>query len=158
MFLYIFIRFKNWQYGFGAMTALAHDTMIVIGIFSLLWGILPFTMEIDQSFIAAILTVIGYSINDTVVVYDRLREFIPLHRKRPLNEVINLAMNDTLSRTMNTGVTSILVLIVMFFFGGETIRGFLFAMIIGIVVGTYSSIFIASSLVYDTSRKKGIKS
>jgi SecD/SecF fusion protein len=131
--------------------------MIVIGIYSLLWGILPFSMEIDQSFIAAILTVIGYSVNDTVVVFDRLREFIPLHRKRPFNEVINLAMNDTLSRTMNTGMTSILVLIVMFFFGGATIRGFLFAMIIGIIVGTYSSIFIASSLVYDTTRKKEIK-
>lgn len=158
MFVYIFIRFKNWQYGLGAFGAVAHDTLIVIGIYSLLWGLLPFTMEIDQSFIAAILTVIGYSINDTVVVYDRMREFLPLHRKRPLNEVINLAVNDTLSRTLNTGMTSILVLIVMFFFGGETIRGFLFAMIIGIVVGTYSSIFIASSLVYDTARKKGIKS
>jgi SecD/SecF fusion protein len=157
MFFYIFMRFKNWQYGLGAMIALAHDTMIVIGIYSLLWGTLPFTMEIDQSFIAAILTVIGYSVNDTVVVFDRLREFIPLHRKRPINEVINMAMNDTLSRTMNTGMTSILVLIVMFFFGGETIRGFLFALIIGIIVGTYSSIFIASSLVYDTTRKKGIK-
>jgi SecD/SecF fusion protein len=157
MFFYIYIRFKNWQYGLGAMIALAHDTFIVIGIYSLLWGILPFTMEIDQSFIAAILTVIGYSVNDTVVVFDRLREFLPLHRKRPVNEVINLAMNDTLSRTMNTGVTSILVLMAMFFFGGATIRGFLFAMLIGIIVGTYSSIFIASSLVYDTTRKKGIK-
>lgn len=158
MFLYIFIRFKNWQYGFGAMAALTHDTIIVIGVFSLLWGILPFTMEIDQSFIAAILTGIGYSINDTVVVYDRMREFLPLYRKRPLNEVINLAMNDTLSRTLNTGITSILVLLVMFFFGGETIRGFLFAMIIGIVIGTYSSIFVASSLLYDTAKKRGIKS
>ncbi|MCJ7446894.1 MAG: protein translocase subunit SecDF [Bacteroidales bacterium] len=158
MFLYIFMRFKNWQYGLGAMVAVAHDAMIVIGVYSLLWGILPFTMEIDQAFIAAILTVIGYSVNDTVVVFDRLREFIPLHRKRPVNEVINMAMNDTLSRTMNTGVTSILVLIVMFFFGGATIRGFLFAMIIGIIVGTYSSIFIASSIMYDTTRKKGIKS
>jgi len=157
MFLYIFMRFKNWQYGLGAMIALAHDTMIVIGIYSLLWGILPFTMEIDQSFIAAILTVIGYSVNDTVVVFDRLREFLPLHRKRPVKDVINLAMNDTLSRTMNTGITSILVLIVMFFFGGATIRGFLFAMIIGIIVGTYSSIFIASSIMYDTTRKSGIK-
>jgi SecD/SecF fusion protein len=157
MFLYIYIRFRNWQYGLGAMVALAHDSFIVIGIYSLLWGILPFTMEIDQSFIAAILTVIGYSVNDTVVVFDRLREFLPLHRKRPLKEVINLAMNDTLSRTMNTGVTSILVLIAMFFFGGATIRGFLFAMIIGIIVGTYSSIFIASSIVYDTSKKQGIK-
>ena len=158
MFFYIFIRFKNWQYGLGAIVALAHDTMIVIGIYSLLWGLLPFTMEIDQAFIAAILTVMGYSVNDTVVVFDRLREFLPLHRKRPVKEVINLAMNDTLSRTMNTGITSILVLIVMFFFGGATIRGFLFAMIIGIIVGTYSSIFVASAIVYDTTRKKGIKS
>ncbi|MGE5421532.1 MAG: protein translocase subunit SecDF [Chloroflexota bacterium] len=157
MFFYIFIRFRNWQYGLGAMVALAHDTMIVIGIYSLLWGILPFTMEIDQSFIAAILTVIGYSVNDSVVVFDRIREFLPLHRKRPVNEVINLAMNDTLSRTLNTGVTSILVLIAMFFLGGATIRGFLFAMIVGIIVGTYSSIFVASSIVYDTSRKSGIK-
>ena len=157
MFLYIFMRFRNWQYGFGALVAIAHDTMIVIGIYSLFWGILPFTMEIDQAFIAAILTVIGYSVNDTVVVFDRLREFLPLHRKRPVKEVINMAMNDTLSRTLNTGVTSILVLIAMFFLGGATIRGFLFAMIIGIVVGTYSSIFVASSIVYDTTRKKGIK-
>jgi SecD/SecF fusion protein len=157
MFFYIFLRFRNWQYGLGALVALAHDTMIVIGIYSLFWGILPFSMEIDQAFIAAILTVIGYSVNDTVVVYDRLREFIPLHRKRPFNEVINLAMNDTLSRTMNTGMTSILVLIAMFFFGGATIRGFLFAMVVGIIVGTYSSIFIASSIVYDTTRKKAIK-
>jgi SecD/SecF fusion protein len=157
MFFYIFLRFRNWQYGLGALVALAHDTMIVIGIYSLLWGILPFTMEIDQSFIAAILTVIGYSVNDTVVVFDRLREFLPLHRKRPVNEVINLAMNDTLSRTMNTGVTTLLVLVAMFFLGGATIRGFLFAMIIGIVVGTYSSIFVASSIVYDTTKKKGIK-
>jgi len=158
MFLYIFMRFKNWQYGLGAIVAIAHDTMIVIGIYSLLWGILPFTMEIDQAFIAAILTVIGYSVNDTVVVFDRLREFLPLHRKRAVNDVINLAMNDTLSRTLNTGITSILVLLVMFFFGGATIRGFLFAMIVGIIVGTYSSIFVASSIVYDTTRKKGIKS
>jgi len=158
IFLYIFMRFKNWQYGLGALVALAHDVMIVIGIYSLLWGILPFTMEIDQAFIAAILTVIGYSVNDTVVVFDRLREFLPLHLKRPVKDVINLAMNDTLSRTLNTGVTSILVLIAMFFFGGATIRGFLFAMIVGIIVGTYSSIFIASSIVYDTTKKSGIKS
>jgi SecD/SecF fusion protein len=157
IFFYIFLRFRNWQYGLGALVAIAHDTMIVIGIYSLLWGILPFTMEIDQAFIAAILTVIGYSVNDTVVVFDRLREFLPLHRKRPVNEVINLAMNDTLSRTLNTGVTSILVLTAMFFLGGATIRGFLFAMIIGIIVGTYSSIFVASSIVYDTTRKKGIR-
>ncbi|HPT21647.1 MAG TPA: protein translocase subunit SecF, partial [Bacteroidales bacterium] len=157
MFIYIFIRFRNWQYGFGAMAALFHDTTIVIGIYSLFWGILPFNMEIDQSFIGAILTVIGYSVNDTVVVFDRLREFLPLYRKRPVKEVLNMALNDTLSRTMNTGMTTILVLIAMFFFGGATIRGFLFAMLIGVVIGTYSSIFIATSLVYDTSRKQGLK-
>jgi len=157
IFIYIFMRFKNWQYGVGAIVAIAHDTMIVIGIYSLLWGILPFTMEIDQSFIAAILTVIGYSVNDTVVVFDRLREFLPLHRKRPVGDVMNMAMNDTLSRTLNTGVTSILVLIVMFIFAGPTIRGFLFAMLIGIIIGTYSSIFVASSIVYDTTKKKGFR-
>ncbi len=92
MFLYIFMRFRNWQYGVGATVAIAHDTLIVIGIYSLLWGILPFSMEIDQSFIAAILTVIGYSVNDSVVVFDRVREFLPLHRKRPVKEVLNLAL------------------------------------------------------------------
>ncbi|MEI8224997.1 MAG: protein translocase subunit SecDF [Bacteroidota bacterium] len=158
MFLYIFLRFRNWQYGMGAIVALVHDTTIVIGIYSLLWGILPFSMEIDQSFIAAILTVIGYSVNDTVVVFDRLREFLPLYRKRPVKEVLNMALNDTLSRTLNTGMTTILVLIAMFFFGGATIRGFLFAMLIGIVIGTYSSIFVATSLLYDTTKKTGIKS
>ena len=158
IFLYIFFRFRNWQYGLGAIVALVHDTTIVIGIYSLLWGILPFSMEIDQSFIAAILTVIGYSVNDSVVVFDRLREFIPMHRKRPIREVINLALNDTLSRTLNTGMTTIMVLIAMFFFGGATIRGFLFAMLIGIVIGTYSSIFVATSLVYDTTKKTGFKS
>ena len=158
MFLYIFLRFRNWQYGMGAIVALVHDTTIVIGIYSLLWGILPFSMEIDQSFIAAILTVIGYSVNDTVVVFDRLREFLPLYRKRPVKEVLNMALNDTLSRTLNTGMATILVLIAMFFFGGATIRGFLFAMLIGVVIGTYSSIFVATSLLYDTTKKTGIKS
>lgn len=157
MFVYIFLRFKNWQYGLGALASLTHDVLIVIGIYSLLWGIMPFNMEIDQSFIAAILTVIGYSVNDSVVVFDRVREFLPLHRKRPTIEVLNLALNDTLSRTLNTGITSILVLIVMFFFGGATIRGFLFAMIVGIIVGTYSSIFVATAVVYDTSSKRGLK-
>lgn len=157
MFVYIFLRFKNWQYGLGALASLTHDVIIVIGIYSLLWGIMPFNMEIDQAFIAAILTVIGYSVNDSVVVFDRVREFLPLHRKRPTIEVLNLALNDTLSRTLNTGITSILVLFVMFFFGGATIRGFLFAMIIGIIVGTYSSIFVATAVVYDTSSKQGLK-
>jgi len=157
MFAYIFVRFKNWQFGLGAIASLAHDVIIIIGIYSLLWGIMPFSLEIDQSFIAAILTVIGYSVNDSVVVFDMVREFLPLHRKRPTIEVLNLALNDTLSRTLNTGITSILVLIIMFFLGGTTIRGFLFAMIIGIIVGTYSSIFVATAVVYDTSSKTGLK-
>jgi SecD/SecF fusion protein len=157
MFLYIFMRFKNWQYGLGALASLAHDTIIIIGLYSFCWGRLPFSMDIDQSFIAAILTIIGYSINDTVVVFDRLREFLPLHRKRPVKEVINMAMNDTLSRTMNTGMTTMLVLIAMIFFGGVSMRGFLFAMLIGIIVGTYSSVFIAAPITYDATKKKGIK-
>jgi SecD/SecF fusion protein len=155
MFFYIFMRFRNWRYGFGAVTALFHDTLFVIGIYSLLWGILPFSMEIDQAFIAAILTVIGYSVNDTVIVFDRVREYIPLYRKRPVKEILNMAMNSTLSRTINTSLTTLLTVIAIFIFGGAVIRGFIFALMIGIAVGTYSSVFIATALVYDTSLKKG---
>jgi SecD/SecF fusion protein len=154
IFFYIFMRFRNWQYGFGAVASLFHDTLFVIGIYSLLWGILPFSMEIDQAFIAAILTVIGYSVNDTVIVFDRLREYIPLYRKRPLKEVLNMAMNATLSRTINTSLTTLLTVIAIFIFGGAVIRGFVFALMIGITVGTYSSIFIASMLMYDTTPNK----
>jgi SecD/SecF fusion protein len=154
IFLYIFMRFRNWQYGFGAVASLFHDTLFVIGLYSLLWGIMPFSMEIDQAFIAAILTVIGYSVNDTVIVFDRLREYIPLYRKRPLKEVLNMAMNATLSRTINTSLTTLLTVLAIFIFGGAVIRGFVFALMIGIGVGTYSSIFIASMLMYDTSPNK----
>jgi SecD/SecF fusion protein len=154
IFLYIFLRFRNWQYGFGAVASLFHDTLFVIGIYSLLWGVMPFSMEIDQAFIAAILTVIGYSVNDTVIVFDRLREYIPLYRKRPFKEVLNMAMNATLSRTINTSLTTLLTVIAIFIFGGAVIRGFVFALMIGITVGTYSSIFIASMLMYDTTRNK----
>jgi SecD/SecF fusion protein len=154
IFFYIFMRFRNWQYGFGAVASLFHDTLFVIGIYSLLWGILPFSMEIDQAFIAAILTVIGYSVNDTVIVFDRLREYIPLYRKRPLKETLNMAMNATLSRTINTSLTTLLTVIAIFIFGGAVIRGFVFALMIGITVGTYSSIFIASMLMYDTTPNK----
>jgi SecD/SecF fusion protein len=153
IFLYIFMRFRNWQYGFGAVASLFHDTLFVIGIYSLLWGIMPFSMEIDQAFIAAILTVIGYSVNDTVIVFDRLREYLPIYRKRPIKEVLNMAMNSTLSRTINTSLTTLLTVIAIFIFGGPVIRGFVFALMIGIMVGTYSSIFIASMLMYDTSPK-----
>jgi SecD/SecF fusion protein len=155
MFFYIFMRFRNWRYGFGAVVALFHDTLFVIGLYSLLWGILPFSMEIDQAFIAAILTVIGYSVNDTVIVFDRIREYLPLYRKRPVNEVLNMAVNSTLSRTINTSLTVMLTVIAIFIFGGAVIRGFLFALMVGVAVGTYSSVFVATSLVYDTSLKKG---
>ena len=150
IFLYILIRFNNWQYGLGAVLSLVHDVFIILGIFSIAYSFLPFSLEIDQSFIAALLTVIGYSINDTVVVYDRVREFNTLHRKSKRIDVMNSALNSTLSRTLITSFTTIIVLLSVFLFGGETIRGFVFAMLIGVVVGTYSSLFIASPVVYDT--------
>ncbi|MBN2350833.1 MAG: protein translocase subunit SecF, partial [Bacteroidales bacterium] len=153
MFLYIILRFRNWQFGFGAVVALLHDSIIVLGLFSLLYGILPFSLEIDQAFVAAILTVVGYSINDTVVIYDRIRENIGLYRKRDRAEIINLALNSTLSRTFSTSFSTFVVLLAIFLFGGEVIRGFTFALLIGILVGTYSSVFIASPIVYDTVKK-----
>ena len=154
MFLYIFVRFKNWQYGAGATAALIHDTIIVLGIFSLFSSIMPFSMEIDQSFIAAILTIVGYSINDTVVVFDRVREFIGLHPNRDLKTNVDSAINSTLSRTINTSLTTMFVLLVIFIFGGEVIRGFVFALLLGIIIGTYSSVFIASPIAYDLLNKK----
>lgn len=154
IFLYIFMRFRNWQYGFGAVACLFHDSLFVIGIYSLFWGIMPFSMEIDQAFIAAILTVIGYSVNDTVIVFDRLREYLPVYRKRPLKEVLNMSMNATLSRTVNTSFTTLLTVATIFIFGGAVIRGFVFALLIGVAVGTYSSIFISSMLMYDTTPVK----
>jgi len=157
MFLYIFIRFKNWQYGLGAVTALIHDVLIVLGIFSLFAGILPFSLEIDQAFIAAILTVVGYSVNDTVVVFDRIREYTTLYPKRDRHSIINSALNGTLSRTFNTSITTFVVLLTIFLLGGEVIRGFVFALLVGVVVGTYSSLFVASPVVYDTVHKKAIK-
>jgi len=156
IFLYIFMRFRNWQYGLGAVASLVHDTLFVISIYSLMWGVLPFSLEINQAFIAAILTVIGYSVNDTVIIFDRIREYLPIYRKRPLKEVLNMAMNATLSRTINTSLTTLLTITAIFIFGGAVIRGFVFALMVGIFVGTYSSIFIASMIMYDTSRKKGI--
>jgi SecD/SecF fusion protein len=153
MFLYIFVRFRNWQYGLGAVAALIHDSLIVIGVFSLFYGMLPFSLEIDQSFIAAILTVVGYSINDTVVVFDRIREYRKLYPKRDNAEMMNMALNSTISRTINTSITTLVVLFTIFVFGGESIRGFTFALLIGIVVGTYSSLFIATPIVFDTVKR-----
>ena len=154
IFLYIFMRYKYWQYGFGAVASLFHDVMLVLGVYSLLWGHMPFSMEIDQSFIAAILTVIGFSVSDTVIVFDRVREYLPLYRKRPFKEVLNMALNATLSRTINTTFAVILTIVAMFIFGGAVIRGFMFALLVGIGTGVYSSVFVATALMYDTSPKK----
>ncbi|HUW92409.1 MAG TPA: protein translocase subunit SecDF [Bacteroidales bacterium] len=158
MFIYIFVRFRKWQYGVGSIITLAHDTIIVLGLYSILQGLMPFSMDIDQSFIAAILTLVGYSINDTVVIYDRIREYLPLYKKRPTNEVYNMALNSTLARTLNTGMATIFVLITTFIFGGEVLRGFIFALLFGIVFGTYSSLFISTPLLYETTRKSRITS
>ena len=155
IFIYILVRFRNWQFGLGALAALVHDVLIVLGIFSIFYGIMPFSLEIDQAFIAAILTVVGYSINDTVVVFDRIREYVGLYRKRERSEIINLALNSTISRTFSTSLSTFFVLLAIFLFGGEVIRGFTFALLIGVVVGTYSSLFIATPVVYDTIMKSG---
>ncbi len=149
MFLYIMIRFRYWQYGLGAVAAIMHDAIIVLGFFSLFYGILPFSLEIDQAFIAAILTVIGYSINDTVVVFDRIREWMGLHPNRERKVVYNDALNSTVSRTFSTSLSTFVVLLAIFLFGGETIRGFVFSMMIGVIVGTYSSLFIATPIAYE---------
>jgi len=153
IFLYILVRFNNWKYGLGGVLSLAHDAIITLGFFSLFHGVLPFSLEIDQAFIAAILTVIGYSINDTVIVYDRIREYLKIHPKRDLKENMDEAMNSTLRRTMNTSLTTLVVLLVIFLFGGANLRGFIFALLIGIGVGTYSSIFVASPIVYETNSR-----
>jgi len=150
VFLYLMVSFKKWQYSLGAIAAIAHDVIFVLGIYSLCWKFAPFGMEIDQHFIAAILTVIGYSMNDTVIVFDRVREYLSGKAKGNFNQIVNQSVNTTMSRTINTSLTMILVLLIMFIFGGESIRGFIFAMLIGIVVGTYSSLFIATPVLCDT--------
>ena len=152
--LYIVLRFKKWQWALGATSALALNAFMVIGIFSLFYGLLPFSMEVDQAFIAAILTIIGYSINDTVVIFDRIREFLSLYPKRAFRENINNAIGSTLSRTINTSVTTLVTLVAIFSFGGETIRGFIFALLLGITIGTLSSIFVATPIAYDLMKKK----
>ncbi len=155
--LYIAFRFKRWQWATGATLALAFNALFVVGIFSLLYGVLPFNLEVNQAFIAAILTIIGYSINDTVVIFDRIREYIGLYPKRDLRETMNNAINSTLSRTINTSGTTLVTLVAMFFFGGETIRGFVFALLIGIAVGTLSTVFVASPIAYDLIERGGRK-
>ena len=149
IFLYILLRFRNFAYSVGAIAALAHDTVIILGLYAILWKIMPFSMEIDQAFIAAILTVIGYSINDTVVIFDRVREYNTLYPKRDRHVNINDALNNTLSRTFSTSMSTFVVLLAIFIFGGETIQGFVFALLMGVIIGTYSSVFIASPIAYD---------
>ena len=154
IFLYILLRFKKWQFGLGALVALIHDVLIVLAIFSLCYGVLPFSLEIDSAFIAAILTVVGYSINDTVVVFDRIREHLGLYKRKELGELVNGALNSTLSRTFNTSLSTFFVLLMIFIFGGEVIRGFVFALMIGVVVGTYSSLCVATPVMVDLIGKK----
>lgn len=149
IFIYIAIRFKKWQYGLGGLVSLTHDTLITISLYSIFYGILPFNLEVDQAFIAALLTIIGYSINDTVIIFDRIREYITLYPKRELSENMNHAMNSTLGRTFNTAGTTLVVLIAIFIFGGEVIRGFIFALMVGVAIGTYSSIFNATPIAFD---------
>ena len=153
IFLYILIRFTNWQYGLGAVASLMHDGIIVLGMFSLFYNVLPFSLDIDQAFIAAILTVLGYSINDTVIIFDRIREYLKLHPKRKMEQNMDEAINTTLRRTFNTSLTTLVVLFAIFLFGGASIRGFVFALMIGIGVGTYSSIFIATPIAYSFQKK-----
>jgi SecD/SecF fusion protein len=148
VFLYILIRFRKWQFSLGAVVAVFHDVLIVLGVFSLLHKFLPFE-EINQAFIAAILTVVGYSLNDTVVIFDRIREYANNHLDWNFRDVVNKALSSTLGRTINTSLTTLVTLLAIFIFGGDSIKGFMFAMIIGVIVGTYSSLFIASPIMYD---------
>ena len=154
IFGYIAFRFKNWTWGIGGVSSLVHNSIIVIGFYSIFSGVLPFTLDVDQTFIAAVLTIIGYSINDNVVIFDRIREYRTLFPKRPLEQNINEALNATLSRTINTSVSTLLVLIAIAIFGGESIRGFSVSLALGVVVGTYASIFIGTPIMYDLNRRK----
>ncbi len=153
IFAYIAVRFKGWTWGLGGVTGLAHTALIVIGFFSIFSGILPFSLDIDQTFIAAILTIIGYAINDTVVIFDRIREYKELHPKADFRQNVNAALNSTLSRTMNTSLTTLVTMLAIAIFGGEVIRGLAVALIVGIVVGTYASIFIATPIMFDVTKK-----
>jgi len=154
VFLYILLRFRKISFSLGAVIAVFHDVLIVLGIFSILYKFMPFDMEIGQSFIAAILTVVGYSLNDTVVIFDRIREFAGIHTKWAYSEVVDKALSSTLGRTINTSLTTLLVMLAIFTFGGDSIRGFMFALIIGVVVGMYSSLFVDTPIMYETSKRQ----
>jgi len=154
IFLYLLVRFNRWQFSLGAVLALLHDVLITLTFFTLLHGIVPFSLEIDQAIIACILTVIGFSVNDTVIVYDRIREFINVFAGQPKEEVLNRAINSTLTRTLITSGTIIGVILLLFLFGGSATKGFSFGMLVGMIFGTYSSIFMASALVVDLTKEK----
>jgi SecD/SecF fusion protein len=154
IFLYLLFRFRRWQFGVGALAAVLHDVLFILGVFSIFQGIFPWSMEVNQAFIAALLTVIGYSINDTVVIFDRVREFLNLHPTTDMETNTNNAINSTVSRTLITSLTTLFVVIILLIFGGESIRGFSFALFLGIIIGTYSSIFIATPITLDLLRKK----
>jgi preprotein translocase SecF subunit len=148
IFMYIMLRFE-WRYGIGALAAITHDVIIVLGIFSMFQDLLPFSLQIDQAIIAAFLTIVGYSLNDTVVVFDRAREYLNLFKTDPYAEVMNRSINSTLSRTVVTSITTLIVTSILLFFGGDVLRGFSFALVLGVIIGTYSSVFVASPVVVE---------
>ncbi|MBK8443486.1 MAG: protein translocase subunit SecDF [Sphingobacteriales bacterium] len=156
IFLYIFLRFRKWQFGLAAVLCMVHDALVILSLFSLLPGIMPFSMEIDQTFIAAILTILGYSVNDTVIVFDRIREYVKKYPKRDKMQLMNDAINTTLSRTIITSLVTFMVVFILFLFGGDTLKGFSFALMVGIVLGTLSSIFVAAPIVYDLSKGEAL--
>jgi SecD/SecF fusion protein len=154
IFIYILIRFRDWRYSFGTIVALLHDVFVTLAVFSFLKNVVPFPLELDQHFIAAVLTVIGFSMNDTVIVFDRIREYSRIMKGETREHIINRAINDTLSRTIMTSLTVFLTILILFMVGGEVTRGFAFAMLIGVVTGTYSSIFVAAPILVDIGKKK----
>ncbi len=153
VFIYILIRFKKWTYSAGAVAALFHDVLIVVGVFTFFSDIAPFSMQIDQAIIAAFLTIVGYSLNDTVVVFDRIRENKLLYKTMDHDQMVNKSLNDTLSRTVITSITTFFVVTILFIFGGEVLKGFSFALMLGVIIGTYSSLFVASSMVVELNRR-----
>jgi SecD/SecF fusion protein len=154
IFIYILLRFRDWRFSLGTIVALLHDVLVTLIVFSFLKGIVPFPLEIDQHFIAAILTVIGFSMNDTVIVFDRIRENTKVLKGVTKTELVNRSINETLSRTIMTSLTVFLTLLILFIFGGEVTRGFSFAMLIGVITGTYSSIFVAAPILVDLAKDK----
>ncbi|MEX0680093.1 MAG: protein translocase subunit SecF [Balneolales bacterium] len=153
IFLYVLIRFKKWSYSAGAVAALIHDVIITLGIFTILHGLVPFSLDINQSLIAAFLTIVGYSLNDTVVVFDRIRENSLIFKTESFDKMVNRSVNNTLSRTVITSLTTLFVVTILFTFGGDVLKGLSFALIVGVILGTYSSIFVASSLLVDLQLK-----